>query len=47
MDGTCEMWDVWGEDLVWKGEGRVQFRRRVRRWEDNIKVDLQEIGWGM
>ena len=35
------------KDLVGKAEGRVLFRRRGRRWEDNIKVDLQAIGWGM
>jgi hypothetical protein len=21
--------------------------RPSRRWEDNIKMDLQEVGWGM
>ena len=21
------------------------FRRPMRRWEDNIKLDLQEMGW--
>jgi hypothetical protein len=25
--------------------GRPEGRRR--RWEDNIKMDLQEVGWGM
>ena len=27
-------------------EGRRPFRRPRRRWEDNIKVDLQEVGCG-
>jgi hypothetical protein len=27
-------------------EGRALGRPR-RRWEDNIKMDLQEVGWGM
>ena len=29
--------------LVWKPEGRPLGRPR-RRWEDNIKMDLQEVG---
>jgi hypothetical protein len=41
------MWNVWGEDLVGKAEGRVQFRRHGRRYEDSIKMDLQKMGWGM
>jgi hypothetical protein len=31
--------------LVGRPEGRPHERPR-RRWEDNIKVDLQEVGWG-
>jgi len=30
--------------LVGKPEGKRPFRRRRRRWEDNIKMDLQEVG---
>jgi hypothetical protein len=30
--------------LVGKPEGRPLGRPR-RRWEDNIKMDLREIGW--
>jgi hypothetical protein len=26
---------------------REQLGRPRRRWEDNIKMDLQEVGWGM
>jgi hypothetical protein len=27
-------------------EGRRPLGRPRRRWEDNIKMDLQEVGWG-
>jgi hypothetical protein len=29
-----------------KLEGRRPLGRPRRRWEDNIKLDLREIGWG-
>ena len=29
-----------------KPEGKSQLRRPRRRWEDNIKMDLQEVGCG-
>jgi hypothetical protein len=32
--------------LVGRPEGRRPFGRPRRRWEDNIKMDLQEVGWG-
>jgi len=32
--------------LVGKAEGRRPLGRPKRRWEDNIKMDLQEVGWG-
>jgi hypothetical protein len=32
--------------LVGKPEGRSPLGRPRRRWEDNIKMDLREIGWG-
>jgi hypothetical protein len=28
-------------------EGRLPLGRPRRRWEDNIKIYLQEVGWGM
>jgi hypothetical protein len=31
---------------VGKPEGRRPLGRFRRRWEDNIKTDLQEVGWG-
>jgi hypothetical protein len=46
------MWRVWGEDrgvhrvLAVKPEGKRQLGRPRRRWEDNNKMDLQEVGWG-
>jgi hypothetical protein len=32
--------------LVGKLEGKRQFRRPRPRWEDNIMMDLQVLGWG-
>jgi hypothetical protein len=32
--------------LVRKPVGRRPFGRLRCRWEDNIKMDLQEVGWG-
>ena len=32
--------------LVGKPEGNIAFGRPRRRWEDNIKMDLQEVGCG-
>jgi hypothetical protein len=32
--------------LVGKPEGRRPLGRPRRRWEDNIKLDLREVGWG-
>jgi hypothetical protein len=32
--------------LVGKPEGRRPLGRPRRRWEDNIKKDLREFGWG-
>jgi hypothetical protein len=32
--------------LVGRSEGRQPLGRPRRRWEDNIKMDLQEVGWG-
>jgi len=31
--------------LVGKSEGTRPLRRHRRRWEDNIKMDLKEMGW--
>jgi hypothetical protein len=32
--------------LVGKPEGRRPLGKPRRRWEDNIKLDLREVGWG-
>jgi hypothetical protein len=32
--------------LVGRPEGRRLLGRPRRRWENNIKMDLQEVGWG-
>ena len=33
--------------LVWKPEGKRPLGRPRPRWEDNINMDLQEVGWGV
>jgi hypothetical protein len=33
--------------LVAIPEGRRPLGRPRRRWDDNIKMDIQEVGWGM
>jgi hypothetical protein len=44
------MWHAWGKGrgvyrvLVGRPEGKRPLGRPRRRWEDNIKVDLREIG---
>jgi hypothetical protein len=32
--------------LVGKPEGERPLERPMRRWEDGIRMDLKEIGWG-
>jgi hypothetical protein len=31
--------------LVGKPEGKIPLGRPRRRWADNIKMDLREVGW--
>jgi hypothetical protein len=33
--------------LVGIPEGKIPLGRHRRRWEDNIKMDLQEVGCGV
>jgi len=33
--------------LVVKAEGKKPFGWPKRRWEDNIRLDLRETGWGV
>jgi hypothetical protein len=32
--------------LVQRPEGRRPLERPGHRWEDNIEINLQEVGWG-
>jgi hypothetical protein len=32
--------------LVGRPEGKRPLGRHRRRWEDNIRLDLREMGWG-
>jgi hypothetical protein len=32
--------------MVGKPEGKGPLRRQRRRWVDNIRMDLGEVGWG-
>jgi len=49
MGGTCSAYGE-GRDvyraLVGKPEGKRPFGRRRPRWEDNIKIDIQDVGCG-
>ena len=49
MGGTCCAYGV-GRGvhrvLVGKPEGKRPLGRPIHRWEDNIKMDLQEVGGG-
>jgi hypothetical protein len=35
--------------IIWVGKpkGKRPLGRLRRRWEDSIKLDLQEVGWGL
>jgi hypothetical protein len=43
MGGKSGAYRIW----VGRPEGRRSLGRPRRRWKDNIKMDLQEVGWGM
>jgi len=50
MDRACRMyWERRGvyRVLVGKRVGKRPLGKPRRRWEDNNKMDLQEVGWGM
>jgi hypothetical protein len=38
------LWDI--RVLVGKPEGKRPLGRPRRRWEDNVRMDLQEVGCG-
>jgi hypothetical protein len=44
MDRACGAYGGVNSVLVWKPDGRRPLGRPRRRWEDNIKLDLQELG---
>ena len=49
MGGACGAYGGGGgvyRVLVGKPEGKGPLGRPRRRWEDNIKMDLQEVGGG-
>jgi hypothetical protein len=33
---------------IWlgKAEGKISLGRLIHKWQDDIKMDLREIGWG-
>jgi hypothetical protein len=45
---TAQKWEKRGayKNLVGKPEGKRPIGRRRRKGQDNIKMDLQEMGWG-
>ena len=47
MGGACGTYGGRGvyKVLVGKPEGKRPFRRPRHSWEDNIKMDLKEVGW--
>jgi hypothetical protein len=50
MGGACGTYRERGgvyRVLVGRPEGRRRLGRPRRRWDDNIKIDLQEVGRGM
>jgi hypothetical protein len=47
MGGACSTYEREERVLVGNHERKRPLRRPRCRWEDNIKMDLQEVGWGM
>jgi len=46
MGGTCSTYGGKERVLMGKPEGQIPLGRLRCRWEGNIKMDLQEVGWG-
>jgi hypothetical protein len=49
--GERDMWHAWEERNVYKvfmgkPEGKRPLGRLRRRWEDGVRMDIREIGWG-
>jgi hypothetical protein len=45
MGGTCGTHGR-GEEYVQGFDGKARMKETRRRWEDEIRMDLREIGWG-
>jgi hypothetical protein len=46
MCGACSTYGGRRGGLVGKPEGKRPLGRPRRRWENNIKLDLEYMGWG-
>jgi hypothetical protein len=46
MGGACSTYEIEENVLVGNLEGKRPLRRPKCRWEDNTKMDLQEVEWG-
>jgi hypothetical protein len=46
MKGSKNLWFQDLKFVVGKPEGKRPLGRPRRRWKDNIKIYLQEVGWG-
>jgi hypothetical protein len=45
------MWHAWGQESCIEGFGEKSWGKRTHerhrhRWDDNIKINIQEIEWG-
>jgi hypothetical protein len=40
------IWKTKNKYCKWKPEGKRPLGRPRRRWEDNVRMDLQEVGYG-
>ena len=50
MGGACSLYGGGERHIQGFGgetEGKKPLGRRKRRWEDAIKMDLREVGWGV
>jgi len=45
MDESCRQVTNVYKILVGKLEGKIRLGRPMRRWTDNIRLDLRKIGW--
>jgi len=46
MGWACSVWGGAYRLLVVKPEGKRQLGRPRHRWEGNIKMNFQKVGWG-